>query len=615
MLNKKSGFTLIEMIVTVAIASILMLMATDVIMKNIIDVNNNNNNSIDIQVGVTNTLDSIKNALKSSTQAHIVGENVFKKNMTKSDLANLDSRYNYIGFYTDDDGNNMIANIMYTGNDTGDRFTVVPVISLGKNDSLSPVKTTYTMEFYKNDKNYNEKLKNKILNLTVKGVSQPIDSNGNVKTNEKPKEFELTSDISLPNANQLMISKYLEGSIKDATAIAYDNFQIGQGKVTSNDMSIVLVVDKSTSMRFVLGEKNEKESSAIFKIQNTNKYIAVSSDITYFYFDDFKSYPLRVIKTFDDEKQLLQSGYGPRKYLAQLALYGFIDDINRLSNKESKLDMYMFYYNTVLQHEDTSDISNGKYIYLKKDMTEYGPYKLDGSSENKQIIKNYMVDKLRLGFEENDYQYIKKTGKNEYTGYKIKQFKQYEENDKEEKGGTNTGKAFLQALELLNQLHEEDKNRKKILVFITDGEPTTMYGKWKYAREYPLEDFDYIVNYEEYKKISDADKTKLKNYNDKDEKGIYFATKYVEEVLNPANGNNLPTTFDKAYIIGFSGTDKDKSRLEEIGAALSKGHNKEDVKILDTSNLDELRGALKEVSNGVAVSMSVFDGPDKLGSK
>ena len=334
MLNKKSGFTLIEMIVTVAIASILMLMATDVIMKNIIDVNNNNNNSIDIQVGVKNTLDSIKNALKSSTQAHIVGENVFKKNMTKSDLANLDSRYNYIGFYTDDDGNNMIANIMYTDNSVGDKFTIVPIISLGKNDSLSPVKTTYTMEFYKNDKNYNEKLKNKILNLTVKGVSQPIDSNGNVKTNEKPKEFELTSDISLPNANQLMISKYLEGSIKDATAIAYDNFQIGQGKVTSNDMSIVLVVDKSASMRFVLGEKNEKESSAIFKIQNTNKYIAVSSDITYFYFEDFKSYPLRVIKTFDDEKQLLQSGYGPRKYLAQLALYGFIDDINRLSNKE-----------------------------------------------------------------------------------------------------------------------------------------------------------------------------------------------------------------------------------------------------------------------------------------
>ena len=416
MLNKKSGFTLIEMIVTVAIASILMLLATDVIMKNIIKANNDNNNSVDIQVGVKNTLDSIKNALKSSTQAHIVGENVFKKNMTKSDLANLDSRYK--------------------DNSVGDKFTIVPIISLGKNDSLSPVKTTYTMEFYKNDKNYNEKLKNKILNLTVKGVSQPIDSNGNVKTNEKPKEFELTSDISLPNANQLMISKYLEGSIKDATAIAYDNFQIGQGNVTSNDMSIVLVVDQSNSMKFALGGEENGVMQPIYKILNTTEYMVVNSNtwrLTNDTHANHHNFPFNVVKTFANKEKLMESSkYSPRKYLAQLALNGFVNDLNRLGSGGSKLDLYMFYYNTKLQHDEPSDVSNGKYIYLKEDMSEYGPYKLDGSSESAKAIEKDIVEKLKLGFMPEDYQFI---GKNYNGNYR------YVGHNETYYGATNTAKA------------------------------------------------------------------------------------------------------------------------------------------------------------------------------
>ena len=609
MLNKKSGFTLMEMIVAVAIASILMLMATDVIMKNIIKANNDNNNSIDIQVGVKNTLDDIKNTLKSSTQAHIVGENVFKKNMTKSDLANLDSRYNYIGFYTDDNGNNMIANIMYT--DKSNDFIIVPIISLGKNDSLSPVKTTYTMEFYKGDKNYTEKLKNKILNLTVKGVSQPIDSNGNPKTNEKPKEFELTTDISLPNANQLMISKYLEGSIKDATAIAYDNFQIGQGKVTSNDVSIVVVVDQSSSMKYTLGENGTAEY--IYREKNTNEYRIFKS----LYDREGAGVVVELVGNYPrytNETDLKESSkYSPRKYLAQLALNGFVNDLNRLGSGESKLDLYMFYYNTDLQHDEPSDVSNGKYIYLKEDMSEYGPYKLDGSSENFQKIKKYMVEKLKLGFMQKDYREIEYKGGNNYNLAS-------EPNDDRWTGWTNTGKAFLQALELLNQLQQEDPKQKKILVFITDGEPTARYRGLFYT--YVDQEFHNIVNYNKYKEVFDGSRVVKDHYLDPLEgenkvkrfENVEDSTIYVEEVLNPANGNNLPTTFDKAYIIGFSGLTQDKSRLGQIKNALSEGHG-DNVKSLDTSNLDELRGALKEVSNGVAVSMSVFDGPDKLGSK
>jgi hypothetical protein len=599
MLNKKSGFTLIEMIVTVAIASILMLMATDVIMKNIIDVNNNNNNSIDIQVGVTNTLDSIKNTLKSSIKVHIVGKDIFKENMTKSDLENLDNRYNYIGFYNDDSGNKILANIMYTDNSAGDKFTVVPIISLGKNDSLSPVKTTYTMEFFKNDSKYEEKLKKGILNLTVKGVSQSIDSNGNVKTNEKPKEFELTTDILLPNANKI----YLKGKIKDATAIAYDNFQIGQGKLTYNDLSIVLVVDLSNSMKFSLGEKYQTQPNPIFKIQGKDEYVIVYAGGLWMFnpghkFDINDSRHYKEIAKYYSESELKESEYSPRKYLSKVALDIFIDDLNRLGNaKGSVIDMYMFYFHEWLQHDKASDVSNGKYIYLKKDLSEYGPYILDGRSDSTNKVKSDLIKKLKLGFIVEDYQEISEektletlipeNGKTRIEKFQGREIIAY---PRGRYGGTNTGKAFLQALELLNQLYDEDSNKKKILIFVTDGEPSFTYvGN---------ENID-IVNYDKYKSISDKSRLKNKSYT----VGHDATINYIKDVLDPKNKNNLPTTFDKAYIIGFSGVEFDKQKLKIIGNALSNGH-KDNVTIMDTSNLVELKKALRDITDDIENSIT-----------
>ena len=616
MLNKKSGFTLIEMIVTVAIASILMLMATDVIMKNIIDVNNSNNNSIDIQVGVTNTLDSIKNTLKSSIKVHIVGKDIFKENMTKSDLENLDNRYNYIGFYNDDSGNKILANIMYTDNSAGDKFTVVPIISLGKNDSLSPVKTTYTMEFFKNDSKYEEKLKKGILNLTVKGVSQSIDSNGNVKTNEKPKEFELTTDILLPNANKI----YLKGKIKDATAIAYDNFEVGKGNLTYNDLSIVLVVDLSNSMKFSLHRKNkEKGIYPIYKIQNEGKYVILDPDKVHWILPPGHQFYTRApikdigkyepIKVYNNEDEFKYSEYSPRKYLSKVALDIFIDDINRLgSAKDSVLDMYMFYFHEWLQHDKESDDSTGKYIYLKKDLNGYGPYTLDGSNGNVDKVKCDLIRKLRLGLIAEDYQEISEektletpiTEKDATTGKDKTRIEKFQGREivsfpRGRYGGTNTGKAFLQALELLNQLYDEDPNKKKILIFVTDGEPT-----FKYVGDNNTD----IVNYDKYKSISNKKSLENKDVSVDD------ATKYVKDVLDPKNKNNLPTTFDRAYIIGFSGVEKDKERLKEIGVALSKG--KDNVDIIDTSNQVELKKAFKDITYDIEMEITKFNGPKAL---
>ena len=145
-------------------------------------------------------------------------------------------------------------------------------------------------------------------------------------------------------------------------------------------------------------------------------------------------------------------------------------------------------------------------------------------------------------------------------------------------------------MELLNQLYDEDSNKKKILIFVTDGEPSFTYvGN---------ENID-IVNYDKYKSISDKSRLKNKSYT----VGHDAAINYIKDVLDPKNKNNLPTTFDKAYIIGFSGVEFDKQKLKIIGNALSNGH-KDNVTIMDTSNLVELKKALRDITDDIENSIT-----------
>ena len=81
------------------------------------------------------------------------------------------------------------------------------------------------------------------------------------------------------------------------------------------------------------------------------------------------------------------------------------------------------------------------------------------------------------------------------------------------------------------------------------------------------------------------------------------AINYIKDVLDPKNKNNLPTTFDKAYIIGFSGVEFDKQKLKIIGNALSNGH-KDNVTIMDTSNLVELKKALRDITDDIENSIT-----------
>ena len=72
--KKKKAFTLLELIITVAIGSILLLLVTDRIIFQAVNANNTNNKVIDLNTGVKTTIDEINNTLKSSIQVHLVGK-------------------------------------------------------------------------------------------------------------------------------------------------------------------------------------------------------------------------------------------------------------------------------------------------------------------------------------------------------------------------------------------------------------------------------------------------------------------------------------------------------------------------------------------------------------
>lgn len=64
-----------------------------------------------------------------------------------------------------------------------------------------------------------------MLNITITGKSS-----ANVMGKPINDEFELKEDIQLPNVNQILLSRHLQGGIDKITALAYDNGVIQPGK-------------------------------------------------------------------------------------------------------------------------------------------------------------------------------------------------------------------------------------------------------------------------------------------------------------------------------------------------------------------------------------------------
>lgn len=585
MKNKKKAFTLVELLAVVAIAAILLMIATDRFIGDSFRANATYNQRVDVQTGVKTSMDNVKSILKRSVQVHLVGKEVYKEDM---DLSKLDNKYNYIGFRYDENGNRFLANIVYDKNEN--KFNVLPLTAGDKKDIMTGDKINYNLEFYKNDNNYKDKLDKDIISLTITGKSS-----ANVVGQGIQDEYVLKEDIQLPNVNQILLSRHLQGGVDKITALAYDNGIIEPGKSVGK-FGVVMVLDSSGSM-----------------VRNmVDPYSPTSSAYTYLVGNDFRiGYSRSFLRP---EKYTLQDLSDPnspaatRKFILGNALYNSSDGLLKLLHdmavsKNIDVETYIFDYGTSLHNYTTNRYGfemtpdrpdypdSSKYFTTLKYAQEkgYGPFNLkttDGYNEAVDTVKR----KADMAVNENDYNAARPVDFG---------------------GATNTGYAILTGLEILNQMKDQGID-KRFFLLLTDGSPNL-----------------------ELSLVSDRNQTVINraDYNRKNNRGYGLswgtqrddlAMKYIKDVT-ASTENNPKGLYEVAMLIGLSGISSEIKRVgvppdiknQDVGIPSYSINNYmrqtgNATEAYEAKNSAQLKQAFEKFAHAIGVSMGVFDGPDKM---
>lgn len=602
--TKKKGFTLVELLVVVAVAAILLMIATDRFVGDSFRANATYNQRVDVQTGVKTSMDNVKSILKRSVQVHLVGKEVYKEDM---DLSKLDNKYNYIGFRYDGHGNRFLANIVY--DKAKGQFDVLPLTAGDKKDIMTGDKISYNLEFYKNDSNYKDKLDKDIISMTITGKSS-----ANVLGKGIQDEYVLKEDIQLPNVNQILLSRHLQGGVDKITALAYDNGLIQPGrKGSSGKIGFVFIIDSSSSMKLTMVNPRYPTNSSdpyayVFKIGSVFK-ISHSQNIRDLYkwkvYDTV--YSRADIEDGDDKK-----GVATRKVILGHAMTNnFLPKVHELAvSKGLEIESYIFDYNNQLayytidkdgNYERPKDrwrksITTGKIAepsnysakyFTTLDMAKernYGPFKLETNDGLDKAI-NLIENGIGMKYDEKDHTVSQAS-------------EAYGE-------GTNTGFGMLTGLEILKQMKDEGVENR-FFVLLTDGIPSGL--------EYILPSGNPAVSRSVY---NSQGGTSL-NVN---HSGEYSGISYIDQITNADNGNNPKGLYKKAYLIGLSGIDSELARVGlpdasgnvdrySIKACLEQTGNT--AQVYKASDKNALNDALESIVKDIGVSMGVFDGPDKM---
>lgn len=578
MKNKKKAFTLVELLAVVAIAAVLLMIATDRFIGDSFRANATYNQRVDVQTGVKTSMDNVKSILKRSVQVHLVGKEVYKEDM---DLSKLDNKYNYIGFRYDEHGNRFLANIVY--DKAKGKFDVLPLTAGDKKDIMTGDKINYNLEFYKNDSNYKDKLDKDIISMTITGKSS-----ANVVGQGIQDEYVLKEDIQLPNVNQILLSRHLQGGVNKITALAYDNGVIQPGRRGSGgNVGFVFVMDSSSSMKYTMTDE--------YAFRMTDGSYRIAYGPSMYSLNRGKVYPT-VYSKADIEDGDDKKGVSTRKVILGHAMVNnFLPKVHELAvSKNLEIESYIFDYNSQLQDYKTNrntgiiaEPSNHSLKYFTTlemaNKRGYGPLKLETDAGFK-AAKDLVRDKANMKLTESDH-----TNWGPVLGQ-----------------GTNTGFALLTALEILQQMKEQGIENR-YLILLTDGVPQAV---------------EYISPGSSIPAVNRA------LYNSKTagaltvgHPGESFAMSYINEVTNSANGNNPKDLYKKAYLIGLSGVPSELARLgfpdasgnvpsDSINAYLAQTGNS--VQTYNASDKNALNDALEAIVTDIGVSMGVFDGPDKM---
>lgn len=583
--NKKRAFTLVELLAVVAISAILLFIATDRLIGDSFRANATYNQRVDVQTGVKTSMDNIKSILKRAVQVHLVGQEVYKEGM---DLNRLDKKYNYIGFSKDANGNRFLANIVY--DKATDKFNVLPLTAGDKKDIMTGDKIDYNLDFYKNDNNYRKKLDNDMINITITGKSS-----ANVLGKGINDEFELKEDIQLPNVNQVLLSRHLQGGVDKITALAYDNGVIQPGK-TANKAGIVFIMDSSGSMiRNMVDPYDSNFSTYTFKVGSKYRI----------------GYNRGFLRPGEYNYSDLENPNSPaatRKLVLGNALYNSSDGLLKILHdmavsKNMDFEAYIFDYGWTLH-----DYSDGKYRfevdnpynYNERYLTTlelanrkgYGPFNL-GTTEGYNRAVQAVRDKAGMKINISDH-----TGTAPANGG----------------GATNTGYAILTGLEILQQM-KESGIEKRYFVLLTDGSPnlTASLANDRHKN---------VINRNFYNSKNGRDLSFGGKYNaatDKFELDEGIAMQYIKDVTSASSGNNPKGLYEFAFLIGLSGIDSEVKRLGIPSPNIQSysinnymrqtGNATQAVRAKDSASL---KTAFKNLSDAIAISLGIFDGPDRM---
>ena len=586
--NKKRAFTLVELLAVVAISAILLFIATDRLIGDSFRANATYNQRVDVQTGVKTSMDNIKSILKRAIQVHRVGQEVYKEDMN---LNRLDKKYNYIAFRSDGNGNRFLANIVY--DKATDKFNVLPLTAGDKKDIMTGDKIDYNLEFYKNDNNYRKKLDNDMINITITGKSK-----ANVLGKGINDEFELKEDIQLPNVNQVLLSRHLQGGVEKITALAYDNGVIQPGK-TASKAGIVLIMDSSGSMLYnMVDPMSSNHSSYPFKVGNrfrigwdrrTNLRPA-----TYSY-------------SWSDVENPYNNHAAPRTVVLGNALYNSSDGLlKQLHNiavaKNMDFEAYIFDYGWTLDDYSEGNFNfrvASPYNYSARYLTTldlahnkgYGPFNL-GTTEGYNKAVETVRDKANMKFNiaNHDVDTPAMGG-----------------------GATNTGYAILTGLEILQQM-KESGIEKRFFVLLTDGSPnlTAALGDNRDKN---------VINRAFY----NSNRGNGLSYGGrKKPNGDYVADEaigmqYIKDVTSAASGNNPKGLYEFAMLIGLSGIPDEVKRLGVPNPGIQSysinnymRQTGNETKAYVAKDYGRLKDAFKNLSDAIGISLGVFDGPDRM---
>lgn len=260
-MKTKKGFTLVELVMALLAVSIILAAGMQMIGLSASGFRISNK-KFDIETDVRTSLKNMNNILSKARQVFFVDSQVFRPdmNLKGADKDKLDPHYGYIAVKNNGAKGNIVVNVFFDGKLKSDgkiesgEWREIPITSVNKsvdiqNDAYIG-KLDYKTSFYKDDKDYMDKIAKGIINVTISGTVDTASSTNK----EPPITYELSEDIFARNVNQILLSSFMTGGPETITAIAYSNEAIKEEVTGSAETyAIALVLDLSGSMRGDLG--------------------------------------------------------------------------------------------------------------------------------------------------------------------------------------------------------------------------------------------------------------------------------------------------------------------------------------------------------------------------